>query len=154
MADATLETLHADLVRLHGEMQSRFSSLDAKFSSLEDRFSNFEDKFSNLEDRFSNLEARFSNLEGLLSNLEGRFSSFEARVVGLPLIGESIAVLQRNVRMLTAAVNDMARVNITAGEVEALHTELEQLAAKQNEIEAQLLQTRERLDRLEQRGMP
>jgi DNA repair ATPase RecN len=130
MADATLETLHAELVRLHGEMQSRFSSLDAKFSSLE----------SKVEDRFS--------------NLEGRFSSFEARVVGLPLIGESIAVLQRNVRMLTAAVNDMARVNITAGEVEALHTELEQLAAKQNEIEAQLLQTRERLDRLEQSGMP
>jgi DNA repair ATPase RecN len=130
MADATLETLHAELVRLHGEMQSRFSSLDAKFSSLE----------SKVEDRFS--------------NLEGRFSSFEARVVGLPLIGESIAVLQRNVRMLTAAVNDMARVNITAGEVEALHTELEQIAAKQNEIEAQLLQTRERLDRLEQRGMP
>jgi DNA repair ATPase RecN len=137
MADATLETLHAELVRLHGEMQSRFSSLDAKFSSLE----------SKVEDRFSNLEGRFSNLEG-------RFSSFEARVVGLPLIGESIAVLQRNVRMLTAAINDMARVNITAGEVEALHTELEQLAAKQNEIEVQLLQTRERLDRLEQSGMP
>jgi len=105
MADVTLETLHADLVRLHSEMQTRFSSL-------------------------------------------------EARVIGLPIIGESIAVLQRNVRMLTAAINDMARVNITAGEVEALHTELEQLAAKQNEIEAQLLQTRERLDRLEQRGMP
>jgi DNA repair ATPase RecN len=137
MADATLETLHAELVRLHGEMQSRFSSLDAKFSSLE----------SKVEDRFSNLEGRFSNLEG-------RFGSFEARVVGLPLIGESIAVLQRNVRMLTAAINDMARVNITAGEVEALHTELEQLAAKQNEIEVQLLQTRERLDRLEQSGMP
>ncbi len=134
MADATLETLHAELVRLHGEMQSRFSSLDAKFSSLE----------SKVEDRFSNLEGRFSNLEG-------RFSSFEARVVGLPLIGESIAVLQRNVRMLTAAINDMARINITAGEVEALHTELEQLAAKQNEMGAQLLQTRERLDRLEQR---
>jgi len=105
MADVTLETLHADLVRLHSEMQTRFSSL-------------------------------------------------EARVIGLPIIGESIAVLQRNMRMLTAAINDMARVNITAGEVEALHTELEQLAAKQNEIEAQLLQTRERVDRLEQRGMP
>jgi chromosome segregation ATPase len=112
MADVTLETLHADLVRLHSEMQTRFSEMQTRFSSL------------------------------------------EARVIGLPIIGESIAVLQRNVRMLTAAINDMARVNITAGEVEALHTELEQLAAKQNEIEAQLLQTRERLDRLEQRGMP
>jgi uncharacterized membrane protein len=56
--------------------------------------------------------------------------------------------------MLTAAVNDLARVNITAGEVEALHNELEQITAKQNEMAAQLLQTRERLDRLEQRGMP
>jgi hypothetical protein len=110
MADVTLETLHADLVRLHSEMQTRFSEMQTRFSSLE--------------------------------------------ALGLPIIGESIAVLQRNVRMMTAATNDMARVNITAGEVEALHTELEQLAAKQNEIEAQLLQTRERLDRLEQRGMP
>ena len=91
-------------------------------------------------------------MQSKFSEVQGRLSTLEARVFGLPLIGESIAVLQRNVRMLTAAVNDMARVNITAGEVEALHTELEQLTARQNEIEAQLLQTRERLDRLEQRG--
>ena len=98
------------------------------------------------------MQGRFDEMQGRLDEMQGRFSTLEAQVVVLPMIGESIAALQRNVRMLTAAVNDMARVNITAGEVEALHTELEQLTARQNEIEAQLLQTRERLDRLEQRG--
>ena len=94
-----------------------------------------------LETLHAELVSLHSEMQSGFSRLEGRFSTFEARVAGLPVIGESIAVLQRNVCMVTVAINDMARVNITAGEVEALHTELEQLTAKQNEIKAELLQT-------------
>jgi SMC interacting uncharacterized protein involved in chromosome segregation len=124
MAEVTLEILHTELMHMRREMHSKFSEM----------------------------QGRFDEMKGKFSEMLGRLITLEAQVVGLPMIGESIAALQRNVRMLTAAINDMARVNITAGEVEALHTELEHLTAKQNEIEAQLLQTRERLDRLEQRG--
>ena len=40
--------------------------------------------------------------------------------------------------MLRAAINDMARVNITAGEVEALHTEIDRMQTTQMELETRL----------------
>ena len=85
------------------------------------------------------LETLSAQLTALALDVSSRFNAVEARVIGLPIIGEAITVLQRDVRMLTAAVNDMARVNMTAGEAERLHTEMERIAAKQMELEARLL---------------
>jgi hypothetical protein len=70
-----------------------------------------------------------------------------ARVDGLPIIGNAIDVLQRAMRMLRAAINDLARTNITAGEVQALHDDLDRALAKQADLEARvaaLEQDRER----------
>jgi hypothetical protein len=49
------------------------------------------------------------------------------RVDGLPLIGLAIEELRHDVRTLRAAINDMARVNITAGEAAALHTDMDRM---------------------------
>jgi hypothetical protein len=46
--------------------------------------------------------------------------------------------------MVKAAINDMARVNITAGEVEALHEEIDKIQAENAEL-ATRLATVERL---------
>jgi hypothetical protein len=79
-----------------------------------------------------------------LAPIRAELATVRARVDGLPVIGEAISVLQRDVRMLRAAVNDMARVNITAGEVEALHEAIDRIQAKQVELETRLT-TLERL---------
>jgi prefoldin subunit 5 len=76
--------------------------------------------------------------------LRDELGTVRARVDGVPLIRSAIEGLRQDIRMMRAAINDMARVNITAGEVEALHTELDRLHTKQVEIEARVA-TLERL---------
>jgi hypothetical protein len=39
---------------------------------------------------------------------------------------------------MQAAINDMARVNITAGEVEALHAAIDRIEARQIDIETRV----------------
>jgi len=51
------------------------------------------------------------------------------RVDGIPLLGALIDTLRHDVRTLRAAINDMTRVNITVGEVEALHADIDRVQA-------------------------
>jgi prefoldin subunit 5 len=60
------------------------------------------------------------------------------RIDGVPLIGAAIETLRHDVRTLRAAINDMARVNITAGEVEALHADIDRMQTRQMELEARI----------------
>ena len=57
--------------------------------------------------------------------MRAEFAAIRARVDGLPVIGQAIETLHRDVRLLRAAINDMARVNVTAGEIEAMHTDID-----------------------------
>jgi ubiquinone biosynthesis protein UbiJ len=66
------------------------------------------------------------------------------RVDGIPLLGVAVETLRHDVRMTRAAINDMSRVNITAGEVEAMHTDIDRTMARQDAIETRLV-TLERL---------
>lgn len=74
-----------------------------------------------------------------LTPIRARLDAIDARVNGLPLIGEAIAVLQRDVRLLRAAVNDMGRTNITAGEVEAMHADIDRALAELRELTARVV---------------
>jgi hypothetical protein len=51
-------------------------------------------------------------------------------------------VLQQDVRLIRAAVNDMARTDVTAGEIEALHHDV-------NRFQRQLLELTTRVEALE-----
>jgi hypothetical protein len=73
-----------------------------------------------------------SELKPVLSEL----AFIRARLV---IIGGAIDVLQLDVRMVKSAVNDLAKTNITAGEVEALHEDLQRVIAKQDDLETRLL---------------
>ena len=71
--------------------------------------------------------------------------TIKIQVSGLPLMGatlyelrEDIRELRRETRLVKAAINDMARINITAGEVEALHDDIDRLAGEQSDIKARL----------------
>jgi len=77
-------------------------------------------------------------LAELDQRLGARLAAIEARVSGLPLIGEAITVLQREVRLIRAAINDMARTNITAGEVEAMHTDIDRALSEIRDLAARL----------------
>jgi prefoldin subunit 5 len=73
-----------------------------------------------------------------LAPMRSELATIRARVDGLPLIGSAIETLRHDVRTLRAAINDMARINITAGEVEALHADIDRLQTKQLELETRL----------------
>jgi len=83
-------------------------------------------------------DAILSAINGLEERLSMRLTRVEAHVNGLPLIGEAIAVLQRDSRMVRAAINDMARINITAGEVESMHEDIDRTMAALRELSARV----------------
>jgi hypothetical protein len=60
----------------------------------------------------NDMRAGFAEIRGISAGVR-------ARVDGVPILGAAIETLRQDVRMLRAAINDMAQVNITAGEVEA-----------------------------------
>ena len=50
----------------------------------------------------------------------------------------TLNVLQQDVRLIRAAVNDIARVDVTSGEVEALHHDLNRLQQEVSELAARV----------------
>jgi hypothetical protein len=82
-----------------------------------------------------------SMTEITLETIAAQIETIKIQVSGLPLIAaslhelrEDVRELRRETRLVRAAINDMARVNISAGEVEALH----ELANAQVDIKARL----------------
>jgi ubiquinone biosynthesis protein UbiJ len=71
--------------------------------------------------------------------IRGEFAYIRARVDGLPLIGAAIETLRHEGRLVRAAINDMARTNITAGEVEAMHADIDRMQTKQLELETRIV---------------
>jgi len=53
-----------------------------------------------------------------------------AQLDGLPLINRTVTVIQQDVRSLKAAFNDFALTNPTAGEIEALHSDVNRVQAE------------------------
>jgi hypothetical protein len=89
-------------------------------------------------------------LRAELAPIHTRLGTIEARVAGLPLIGAAIETLRQDVRMLRTAINDMARVNITAGEVEALHFDIDRVQAENMELATRLATVERLLEELRQ----
>jgi DnaJ-domain-containing protein 1 len=60
------------------------------------------------------------------------------------VFGNDINAMQQDVRMIRAALNDMARTNVTAGEVEAIHTDINRLNADYRDlaIEVEIIKRR------------
>jgi hypothetical protein len=67
------------------------------------------------------MERQFTAVDARLAAL----TPMHAQLDGLPLISRAVTVVQQDVRALRAAFKDFALTNTTAGEIEALSSNLE-----------------------------
>jgi len=81
----------------------------------------------------------------ILKDLQRQMSDVRAGMAVLPRLEattatlvRAVAGLQQDVRMIRAAVNDMAHTRVSTGEIEAMHTELDQLRESVQEHETRL----------------
>jgi len=127
MTDLTLEDLQTALRPLHtglAELGSRMDGLASEMAAMKSEMAAVKSELSNLGIRVDGLASEMANVR--------------IRVDGLPLLGGAVETLRRDVRMTRAAINDMARINITAGEVESIHTDIDRTMARLDAIEARL----------------
>lgn len=90
------------------------------------------------------LETLRSELDPLNTKIDAMADDIKAMRAQLTIIGKAIEVLQRDNRMAKAAVNDFARTNVTTGEIEAVHDDLQRVIARQDNLETRLLVLEER----------
>ncbi len=91
-----------------------------------------------LRDRLDDLDAKLGGLDARLVDLDAKVAPMRAQLDGLPLINRSLTVLQQDTRALRAAFNDFARTNVTAGEIEALHADVNRVQAENAELQTRL----------------
>jgi hypothetical protein len=90
------------------------------------------------------LRAELTPIQGELKELRAELSTVRARVDGVPLTNRSLTVVQQELRSLKAAFNDFARTNVTAGEIEVLHEDVNRVQAENAELSTRIV-TLERL---------
>jgi uncharacterized coiled-coil protein SlyX len=127
MADSeTLELLRSIDGRLGG-IETRVGAIETHVGGIETRVGGIETRVGGIETRLAGIETRLSGVETRLETLE----TVTARAPDLRLLGHQMATMVEritkreasNTRAI-AALNDVARDSVTPGEVEALHTEM------------------------------
>jgi hypothetical protein len=78
------------------------------------------------------------DLDNLRQLLRQELAPILAKLDGLPLLNRSFTVLRQDMRDLRAAFNDFARTNVTAGEIEVLHADVNRVQAENAELAARL----------------
>ena len=96
-----------------------------------------------VERQFAAVERQFTAVDERLATL---LAPMRAQLDGLPLISRGVTVVQQDVRALRAAFNDFALTNTTAGEIEALHQDVNRVQAENAELAVKVA-TLERLVR-------
>ena len=124
MTDLTLETLRAELAPLRAQL-------------------------GDLEADVSVLDAKMSALDAKMSGLDAKVAPMRAQLDGLPLINRSLTLLQQETRALRGAFNDFARTNVTAGEIEALHADVNRVQAENAELQTRLATVERLLEELQ-----
>lgn len=101
-----------------------------------------------LRGQIADLEAK---VDARIADLEAKVAPLRAQLDGLPLINRSLTVLQQETRALRAAFNDFARTNVTAGEIEALHADVNRVQAENAELQSRLATIERVLEELQGR---
>jgi predicted nucleic acid-binding Zn-ribbon protein len=117
-------------------------SIDGRLGSVETRLGGIETHVGGIETRLSGVETRMETLE-----------TVTARAPDLRLLGHQMATLIERVTGLEAsntraiaALNDIARESVTPGEVEALHSEMNELRNAKFNHEVRISATRGRTE--------
>lgn len=93
------------------------------------------------------IRTRLDSVETKLAEL----GPIRAKLEGLPMPNRAITVLQQDARSLRSSFNDFARTNVTAGEIEALHADVNAVQARNAEIEIELATIKQLVDELRTR---
>lgn len=97
------------------------------------------------------LETIHSELSAMRADMRAELAPIRAGVNGIPILNRSITVLQQDMRALRAAFNDFALTNITKGEIEALHHDVNAVQARNAELEIEIATLRRRIEELEEK---
>jgi chromosome segregation ATPase len=89
------------------------------------------------------LAAINANLAAFRMEVQNALAPMRAQLDGMPLLHRNLTTTQNDVRMLASAFNDFALTNVTKGEIEVLHTELNRVQAE-NATLAVRMETAER----------
>src|ERR1700685_230953 len=81
------------------------------------------------------LDAKIDRIAGDLVAVKGDLIAVKTEVGGHT---RTLDVLRQDVRMIRAAVNDIARIDVTSGEVEALHHDLNRVEKELAELAARV----------------
>jgi hypothetical protein len=73
------------------------------------------------------LQTELAPIKAQLHELRQELAVVRAHTDGIPLLGSAIGVIRRDVRLVRAAVNDIGKTSITAGEVEAMHDDIDRV---------------------------
>jgi chromosome segregation ATPase len=84
------------------------------------------------------LRAELADVRAQVGNLDGKVARMRAQLDGLPQIGRALTVLQQETRALRAAFNDFVCRSVTAGEIEALHADVNKVQAENAELQIRL----------------
>jgi archaellum component FlaC len=144
MAEPNLEDLQVALQVALRPIHNGLADLSSRVDGLRTNIDGLRTGIDGLRTRVDGLASEMANVRTRVDGLASEMVNVRIRVDGLPLLGVAVETLRQDVRMTRAAINDMARVNITAGEVEAMHTDIDRTMARQDEIERRLV-TLERL---------
>ncbi len=144
MTDLTLETLRAELAPIHAQLadlaplRGQVAELREQVAELRAELDGLDAKVSPMRAQLDGLDAKVSPMRAQLAGLDAKVSPMRAQLDGLPLINRSLTVLQQETRALRAAFNDFARTNVTAGEIEALHADVNRVQAENAELQTRL----------------
>jgi predicted nucleic acid-binding Zn-ribbon protein len=95
---------------------------------------------------FTNVRAELADVKGDIRAIRADIGPMRAQLDGLPLLQRNLTITQQEVRSLKAAFNDFALTNVTKGEIESLHSDVNRVQAE-NAILAVRMETAERLIR-------
>jgi chromosome segregation ATPase len=131
---------------LQATMDRRFTAVDERMAGLDERMAGLDGRMATLDVRTARLDERTVTLDERTATMASALASMRAQLDGLPLINRGVTVVQQDVRALRAAFNDFALTNTTAGEIEALHLDVNRVQAENAELAVKVA-TLERLVR-------
>ncbi len=86
-----------------------------------------------------------------LAPLQRDLAAMAPQVAGIPLIHRAVEALRHDSRQIRAAINDLAAVQMTKGEAEALHADVDKALTKDDELEARLSVLERQIRELQER---
>ena len=99
-------------------------------TTVDRRFTVVDERTARLDERMAGLDERTVTLDERTATMASTLASMRAQLDGLPLISRAVTVVQQDVRALRAAFNDFALTNTTAGEIQALHHDVNRVQAE------------------------